>query len=117
MVNGSPFQLDITGTASGGATLPITYSNAPGTLSVGANFLSIGLDPVGTALLPGSLLYLPFGGPLISGDGFVVSNGTGISLFSVPAGFPGYLVTIQAAVLDSSPLSFSLSNAGVLLTQ
>lgn len=117
LVNGTPFQLDIFGTATGGATLPITYNNAPGPFSVGANFLSIGLDPVGTALLPGSLLYLPFGGPLISGDGFVVTGGAGASFFTVPAGFPGYLVSIQAAVIDSSPLGFSLSNAGVLLTQ
>lgn len=117
LVNGSPFQLDVTGTATGGATLPITLSNAPGPFSVGANFLSIGLDPVGTALLPGSALYLPFAGPLISGGGFVVTGGVGVSFFTVPAGFPGYLVSMQAAVIDSSPLGFSLSNAGVLLTQ
>ncbi|MGC6488753.1 MAG: DNRLRE domain-containing protein [Planctomycetota bacterium] len=116
-VNGAPFQLDVTGTATGGATLPITYSNAPGPFSVGANFLSIGLDPVGTALLPGNQLYLPFAGPLISGGGFVVTGGVGVSFFTVPAGFPGYLVSMQAAVIDSSPLGFSLSNAGVLLTQ
>lgn len=117
LVNGAPFQLGLSGTASGGATLPIMYLNAPGPLSVGANFLSLELDPVGTALLPGNLLYLPFSGPLIPGDGFLVTGGVGASLFTVPPGFPGFLVVIQAAVLDSSLLGFSLSNAGVLLTQ
>ena len=117
LVNGAPFQLGLSGTANGGATLPITYLNAPGPLSAGANFLSLELDPVGTPLLPGSLLYLPFNGPLIPGSAFVVSGGVGASLFTVPPGFPGFLVVVQAAVIDTSPLGFKLSNAGVLLTQ
>ncbi|MCK5942507.1 MAG: DNRLRE domain-containing protein [Planctomycetes bacterium] len=114
-VNGSPFQLDVTGTANGGATLPITYNNAPSP-SVGANFFTLELDPVGAPLLPGNLLYLPIAS-VIPGDAFLTAGGAGATLFTVPAGFPGYLIVVQAAVLDSNPLGFSLSNAGVMLTQ
>ncbi|MFN3243196.1 MAG: DNRLRE domain-containing protein [Planctomycetota bacterium] len=116
LVNGSPFQLDVTGTASGGATLPITYNNAPSP-SVGANFFSLDLDPVGSALLPNSLVYLPLTGQILPGaTAFVTSGGSGADVFTVPAGFPGFLIVVQAAVLDSTPLGFSLSNAGVMLT-
>jgi len=117
-VNGAPFQLDITGVAAGPTTLPITYNNAPGPISAGVNFFAFELNPVGFPVLPGGLLYLPFPGPLVSGTAFTLVAGSGVSLFNVPPGFPGYLVVAQAAALDSnSPLGFALSNAGVFLTQ
>ncbi len=115
-VNGAPFQLDVSGTANGGAVLPITYNNAPSP-SVGANFFSLALNPVGAPLLPGSLAYLPLAGPLLPGSVFLTAGGAGATAFTVPAGFPGVLIVVQAAVIDSNPLGFSLSNAGVILTQ
>jgi len=115
-VNGAPFQLDVTGTANGGAVLPITYNNAPSP-SVGANFFSLALDPVGTPLLPQSLAYLPLSGTLLPGAVFLTAGGASATTFTVPAGFPGVLIVVQAAVIDSNPLGFSLSNAGVMLTQ
>lgn len=117
LVNGSPFQLDVTGTANGGSLLPIIYNNAPSP-SIGANFFSLDLDPVGSALLPNSLVYLPLTGQILPGaSAFVTAGGSGATTFTVPAGFPGFLIVVQAAVLDSTPLGFSLSNAGVMLTQ
>ena len=89
----------------------------PGPLSVGALFLSFELDPVGTLLPGGGPLYLPISGPLIDGGVFTVASGFGATLLNLPGGFPGFLVTMQAAVIDSSPLGFTLSNAGALLTQ
>lgn len=115
-VGGGTFQLDVTGTATGGNVLPITYSNAP-TPSVGANFFSLALDPIGTPLFASCSAYLPLAGTIISGDAFIVSGGVGGTNFTVPTGFPGYLINVQAAVLDVTPLSFSLSNSGVMLTQ
>ena len=109
-------QLSVSGTAIGGSVLPITYSNAPSP-SVGANFFALALDPIGSPLLPNRLAYLPLTGAIISGDAFITSGGMGSTNFTVPAGFPGYLINVQAAVLDSTPLGFSLSNSGVMLTQ
>jgi len=115
-VGAATFQLGITGTATGGNTLPITYTNAP-TPSVGANFFALDLDAMGTPLLPNSLVYLPLAGTIIPGATIIISGGTGSTNFTVPAGFPGYLIVVQAAVLDTTPLGFSLSNAGLMLTQ
>lgn len=114
-VNGGTFQLDISGTANGGAVLPITWTNAP-TPSVGVNFFSIGYDPIGTTLLPGSVFYLPLLGPHVPGLTVVVSGGTGSSSFTVPAGFPGFLIGVQGVALDSTPFSISMSNAGLIWT-
>ena len=110
------FQLDISGTASGGSVLPITYSNAPSP-SIGVNFFSLDINLTGTPLLPASLLYLPLSGVLIPGATILTAGGVSGSTFTVPSGFPGYLIVVQAAVLDNNALSFSMSNAGVMLTQ
>ena len=116
-VNGSPFQLDISGTANGSAPLPIVYNNAPGPLTVGSNFISFNLDPVGPALPLGGSVYLP-PAPWIIGDVFTLAGGSGFSLLNLPSGFPGYLVVLQAVAIDNTSVyGFSLSNAGVLLTQ
>jgi hypothetical protein len=106
----------VTGTATGGAVLPITYSNAPSS-SIGANFFSLALDPIGTPLFANCSAYLPLAGTIISGDAFVVVGGVSSTNFTVPVGFPGFLINVQAAVLDTTPLGFSLSNSGVMLTQ
>ncbi len=114
-VNGGTFQLNVSGTANGGAALPITWTNAP-TPSVGINFFSIGYDPIGTTLLPGSVLYLPLLGPHIAGPTLIVSGGSASSSFTVPNGFPGFLIAVQGAALDATPLSISMSNAGLIWT-
>lgn len=115
-VGAGTFQLSVTGTATGGTVLPIIYSNAP-TPSIGANFFSLALDPIGTPLFPNCSTYLPLAGTIIPGDAFITSGGVGGTNFTVPTGFPGFLINVQAAVLDATPLSFSLSNSGVMLTQ
>jgi hypothetical protein len=115
-VGAGTFELGISGTAAGGNVLPITYSNAP-TPSVGANFFAIGLNAAGTPLAPNGLAYLPLTGTLITGNTFLTSGGVGSSTVTIPVGFPGFLLSVQALALDSTPLGFSLSNAGVMLTQ
>src|SRR5690606_32444704 len=95
-VGAGTFELDITGTASGGSTLPLTYTNAP-TPSIGANFFALALDATGTPLLPNLLVHLPLTGVIVPGDTIVINGGTSSSSFTVPAGFPGYLIVVQAA--------------------
>lgn len=117
-VGSGTFELDVVGTANGGAVLPITYTNGP-VSSIGANFFSLDLDAIGTPLLPASLVYLPLSQPIIDGGGAFLTSATGDGglTFTVPVGFPGFLIVVQAAVLDATPFGFSLSNAGVMLTQ
>ena len=115
-VGNGTLQLNVTGTATGGNVLPITYSNAP-SATLGANFFSLSLDAIGSPVFPNCSAYLPLGGTIIAGDAFVVSGGVGSSNFTVPSGFPGFLINVQAAVLDSTVTGFSLSNSGVMLTQ
>jgi hypothetical protein len=110
------FQLSISGTAAGGSTVPFTFSNAPSP-SVGVNFYSLALNAAGTPLLPNSFAYLPLSGPIVGGDTVLISGGVGASSFTVPVGFPGFLIVVQTAVLDTTPLGVSLSNAGLMLTQ
>jgi len=114
-VGGAPFMLDLVGTGAGGSSVTINYSNAP-TPSIGANFFSLDLDPVGTPLGPTTTVYLPVAGQLLPGDAFLTVGGTGTTQFTVPAGFPGYLITVQAAVINVGGPGFSLSNAGVIWT-
>lgn len=114
-VNGGTFQLDISGTANGGAVLPITWTNAP-TPSIGINFFSLGYDPIGTTLLPASVFYLPLPGSYIDGPALLVSGGTASSSLTVPVGFPGFLIAVQGVALDTTPLSISMSNAGLIWT-
>ena len=103
--------------ANGSAPLPIVYNNAPGPLTVGSNFIAFDLDPVGPALPLGGSVYLPPAGWIV-GDVFTLAGGSGFSLLNLPAGFPGYLVVLQAVAIDNTNVyGFSLSNAGVLLTQ
>jgi hypothetical protein len=114
-VNGAPFQLNISGSGNGGSLVAITLNNAPSP-SIGVNFFAIGYDPVGTTLIPNGQLYLPLLAPNFPGPTLLINGGTASSTFTVPAGFPGFIIAVQAAVLDSTPLNFSLSNAGLILT-
>jgi len=115
-VGGGTFQLSLSGTATGGNVLPIIYTNAPSP-SIGVNFFSLAIDPVGATLFPSCTVYLPLTGTIISGDTFLTAGGIGGTNFTVPVGFPGYLINVQAAVLDATPLNISLSNSGIMLTQ
>jgi hypothetical protein len=114
-VNGAPFQLNLSGSANGGNVIPITLTNAPSP-SIGANFFTIGYDPIGTTLIPNGQLYLPLLAPNFPGPTIIISGGTASSSFTVPSGFPGFLIAVQAAVLDTTPLNFSMSNAGLIWT-
>ncbi|MFT4512621.1 MAG: hypothetical protein ACI89X_002280 [Planctomycetota bacterium] len=114
-VNGGTFQLNISGTANGGDVVPITWTNAP-TPSFGVNFFTIGYDPIGTTFLPNSALYLPLAAPKFPGPTIAVAGGTASSTFTVPVGFPGFLIAVQGVALDSTPLNFSMSNAGLIWT-
>jgi len=106
-----------TGSTVGGSTIALDYSNAPPN-SLGATFFSLELVPVGVEVFPSCSVYLPLAGVIIAGDAFVTSpSGVASPSLTVPAGFPGYLIVAQGAVLDSTPVGFALSNAGLLITQ
>jgi hypothetical protein len=114
-VGSGTFQDAYVGTPTGGTTIQIVQTNAPvGT--IGLNYLSLGANPAGTALLPGCSIWLPLSQPLITGNLFV-TNGVGgaSSPFPLPSGFPGFLIATQAVAIDASPLGFTLSNAAVLV--
>jgi hypothetical protein len=98
------------GAPTGGNTVAILKSTGP-LNSVGADFFALGLDNAGLPLLPGCTVYLPLAGVIPGGAFLTDGGGNGVSAFTIPNGFPGYLIHCQAAVLDANPLGFSISNA------
>jgi hypothetical protein len=116
-VGAGTYGTSFVGAPIGGTSLAILHNNAV-PLSIGVNYYSLGVDPVGLPLLPGCTVYLPLSLPLIPGDAFLTDAvGAGGSSFAVPAGFPGFLVACQGAVLANNPLGFVVSNAALALLQ
>ncbi|HEX5050894.1 MAG TPA: DNRLRE domain-containing protein [Planctomycetota bacterium] len=112
-VGAGTFTFNYSGAPIGGTTIQLVQSAGPA-LGIGANFFSLGLDPVGATLLPSCKVYLPLAQEIIAGSVFFLDGAGGASSpFLVPAGFPGYLVVSQSVVLDNNPLGFLLSNAGL----
>lgn len=106
----------IAGPATGGASLPITYASLP-PASLGANFFSLSLVPGGVTLAAGTRAYLA-PGSIVPGNLFLsTGGGAASSSVTVPAGFPGTLIAMQAAVVDGSSLGFATTNAAVMVTQ
>jgi hypothetical protein len=104
------------GAPVGGTTIQIAKTNAP-TLGIGVDFFALALDPVGAPLLPGCTLHLPLA-ELIPGGVFLTdAGGGGSSPFTVPVGYPGFLIDCQAVVLDNNPLGFVVSNAALVVLQ
>ena len=115
--SGGILTLTPNGMPNGGAVVSLDYTNGAAT-SFGATFLSLALDPVGTMLFPSCSAYLPLSGVIVASDAFATSaGGTASPSITIPAGFPGYLIVCQGALLDSTPIGFSMSNAGLLVTQ
>ena len=101
---------------TGGTTLTVTKSQTISN-SVGVDLFALSLDPVGTLLAPACRLYLPLA-QSISGNTFLTDiSGNGSSTLFLPAGFPGYLLHCQSAVLAGTPLGFVLTNSAVAVTQ
>jgi hypothetical protein len=104
------------GAPIGGSTVAIAKNNAPAS-SVGADFFALTLDPLGVSLGGTCAVYLPLA-EVIPGSVFLTDTfGSGATTFTIPVGYPGYLIACQAAVLDASPLGFSLSNAALTVLQ
>lgn len=104
------------GSSAGGSTLTINKTQTIPN-SVGADFFTLSLDPVGVALLPGCTAYLPLA-EVISGGAFLTNGaGAGSSTLVVPTGFPGVLINCQAAVIANNPLGFVLTNSALCVTQ
>jgi len=112
-VGAGNFGFSYVGAPVGGTTIQLVQNNAPA-LTIGVNFFSLELDPIGSPLLPGCTIYLPLAS-LLSGPVFITDGaGNGSAPFGVPFGFPGYIVVSQSFAFDSaSLLGFSLSNAGI----
>jgi hypothetical protein len=116
-IGAANFTTAFSGAPLGGTTINIVQSNAT-PLGIGANFFSLALDPAGTALsVPGCRLYLPSASILIGNVFFVSAAGTASSPLALPPGFPGYLVTCQAALADANPLGYLVSSAALLVLQ
>ncbi|HEX5052518.1 MAG TPA: DNRLRE domain-containing protein [Planctomycetota bacterium] len=114
-VGAGTFAVDFAGAAIGGTTVSILYHDAPQS-SVGVNFYSLGIDPIGAPLFANCTVYLPLSLDIFPADLFPTDAlGNGASAFVVPAGFPGQLVSLQAAAIDATPLCISASNAAVMV--
>ena len=104
-----------TGPATGGTTLPVIYIDGPPN-SVGAVYFSLGLNRDGVEVFSGCSVYLP-GSQIVPGDMFMTSaSGFGTGSFTVPLNSPGFIVSMQAAAIDASPVGYTLTNAGVVRT-
>jgi len=107
--------VSLTGPATSGTTVSLNYTGTPAS-SIGATFYALSLDGANAPLFPGCSPFLPLNailpGNLWTTDAQGVANDT----FPVPPNSPGFLVVCQGAAIDASPLGFSLSNAGVMLT-
>ncbi|MFK7740019.1 MAG: hypothetical protein AB8H80_06810 [Planctomycetota bacterium] len=116
-VNGAPFSLGLSGSATGGQSVAFAYSSGTPN-GIGASYFSLDLDVVGTPLFAGCLQYLPMGQPVIAGSLFLTdAAGAANSALALPPNAPGFLVVVQGAVVVPTALGFALSNAGVMLTQ
>ena len=115
-VGAGTFELAFVGTATGGTNVTIQRDNAVPS-SIGADFFSLYLDPVGVPLQPSCNVYLPLAQELLPGGAFLSGAGSSSAPFAVPAGYPGFLISCQSVVLDSSPFGLSLSNAAVMVLQ
>ena len=113
---GGNFDVEFVGAAIGGQVVTIDRTNAV-PASIGADFFSLYIDPIGVPLQPGCTVYLPLAQELLPGGAFLSGTGASSGLFGVPAGFPGFLISCQSVVLDSSPFGLSLSNAAVMILQ
>lgn len=100
----------------GGTTLTIAKSQTIPN-SVGADLFSLALDPVGTLLAPGCTLYLPLALSITGNTFFTNGSGAATSTLFLPAGYPGYLLHCQSAVLAGTPLGFVLTNSALAVTQ
>ncbi len=105
-----------TGVPAGGNTVQNVKLYAPAS-SAGADFFALGLDPLGVPLLPQCSVFLPLSELLIGGAFLTDASGGAVTSLLIPAGFPGYLIASQSAVLGGSPLGFVASNAALLVTQ
>ena len=115
-VGAGTFELEFVGAAIGGTNVTIQRDNAV-PASIGADFFSLYIDPVGVPLQPGCTVYLPLAQELLPGGAFLSGAGSSSAPFAVPAGFPGFLISCQSVVLDNSFFGLSLSNAAVMILQ
>ncbi len=116
-----PMTLQLSGAASGGATVGLAYSHCPAS-SVGATFFALALEygPTGLGLvLPGlsCAVHLPLSGVVPGNVWLTGAQGLATDAFVVPPGAAGFLISCQGAAVDATPFGASLSNAGVMLTQ
>lgn len=115
-VGANNFSAAWVGAPIGGATVQISKSAGPAG-SVGADFFTLSLDPVGLTLLPSCSVWLPLAEVIPGGAFFTDGAGAGSSSFQIPVGFPGYMINCQAAVLTNNALGFAMSNSALTVLQ
>lgn len=114
-VSTSPFALAVQGMPMTASTLTLTLSNGPAGRAAGW-FFALDLVPNGIPLLPGCSLYLPLGGNVVTGAVTTLSAaGSASTALPLPAAAAGVFLSVQCAALDTTPESFTLSNAIALL--
>lgn len=104
------------GSSTGGSTLTINKTQTIPN-SIGADYFTLSLDPVGTLLAPSCRAYLPIAEVLTGGAFLTNGTGAGSTTLVVPAGFPGYLINCQSAILANNALGFVLTNSALCVTQ
>jgi len=105
------------GAIVGGTTLPLLHTSGPSN-GLAGNFFALDLDPAGVALAPGCTVWLPGNQPFIAGFLLVLDGaGNGAVPWTLPTNYPGLFFMSQSVALDTNPLGFVLSNAGVASIQ
>ncbi|MCA8974810.1 MAG: DNRLRE domain-containing protein [Planctomycetes bacterium] len=116
-VGGAEFRHAWNGAPIGGTTVQFTQTNGPAG-ALAANLIALEYDRVGTALVPGCNLYLPYGGLIVTHSlVFLANNGSGSTSVTLPAGYPGVMFATQTAAIASTAAGFVFSNAAVALMQ
>lgn len=116
-VNGQPFAYALSAAPLGGTTVQLVPSNGPAN-QLCANLIGLSFEFPGTPLLPQCSLLLPLGGFFVSHSIVALDGaGTASSPLTLPNGYTGVSLVLQAAALDSSAAGYVLSNAVFALLQ
>ncbi|MCA8976517.1 MAG: DNRLRE domain-containing protein [Planctomycetes bacterium] len=117
LVGGQPFTHSWSAAPIGGTTLQLTMANGPAN-ALAANLMSLTFSRTGVPIGPPCPMHLPFGGLVVTHSlVFLSATGSGAANIAIPPGFPGVMLTSQAAAIASNPAGFILSNGMVALLQ
>ncbi|MCA8952474.1 MAG: DNRLRE domain-containing protein [Planctomycetes bacterium] len=115
-VSGQEYRHAWNGNPIGGTNVQLAQTNGPAN-ALAANLMALNYDRIGSPLSTCNL-YLPFGGVLITHSIVTLDGGgNGSAQVAVPTGWPGLMLTTQAAALANTTAGFVLSNAAIAILQ